>query len=220
MRSILHARAPGHALHVIQRGFCRRACFFGDQDCIAFLRHLCEFAGRSGCVVHAYVLMGNHVHLLLTPSRPEGASLLMRALREHYTRYFGQTHAWAEPVLDERLQALPLRSRQHLLSCMQYIELNPVRARLVLAPGDYRLSSYGANALGQEDALITPHTWYYALGRTVIARREAYRALFVDRSSAHSPGLAGKCGLTAPRMSATSQSRHPSVAPKRSVKNR
>ncbi|MBI4292606.1 MAG: transposase [Betaproteobacteria bacterium] len=188
MPSTLPAQAPGHPLHVIQRGYCRLACFFGDADRIAYLGHMRECAEHSGCAVHAYVLMGNHVHLLVTPSRAEGASHLMRLLREHYCRYFGETHGRLDPVLDERFQALPLRSRQHLLSCMQYIELNPVRAQLVRSASDYRWSSYRANALGQEDPLVTPHTCYYALGRTVISRQQAYRALFEARSSGRARG--------------------------------
>ena len=188
MPSILHAQAPGHPLHVIQRGYCRLACFFGDGDRIAYLRYLEECVERSGCAVHAYVLMGNHVHLLATPSRLEGVSCLMRLLREDYTRYIGETRERSEPVLEERFQALPLRSRQHLLSCMQYIELNPVRARLVRSPGDYRWSSFRANALGQDDTLVTPHTCYYALGRTVNSRREAYRALFEERTTGRARG--------------------------------
>ncbi|MBI2318411.1 MAG: transposase, partial [Betaproteobacteria bacterium] len=171
MPSILPAQAPGHPLHVIQRGYCRRACFFGDADRLAYLRCLRECAARSGCAVHAYVLMGNHVHLLVTPSRAEGVTCLMRLLLEDYTRYIREARERSEAVLDERFEALPLRSKQHLLSCMQYIELNPVRARLVRAPGNYRWSSYRANALGEEDALVTPNSLYYALGRTVLSRR-------------------------------------------------
>ena len=188
MPPILHAQAPGHPLHVIQRGYCRLACFFGEADRIAYLRYLGECAERSGCAVHAYVLMGNHVHLLATPSRAEGVTYLMRELRQDYSRFVAESRERQEPVLEERIRALPLRSRQHLLSCMQYIELNPVRARLVRSPADYRWSSFRANALGQDNTLVTPHTCYYALGRTVAARREAYRALFEDRSSGRTRG--------------------------------
>jgi putative transposase len=192
--TVLHAQTPGHPLHVIQRGYCRLACFFGDEDRVAYLGYLSECAERSGCAVHAYVLMGNHVHLLATPSRAEGAACLMRLLRERYTRYVGDRHERSEPVLEEHIQALPLRSKQHLLSCMQYIENNPVRAHLVRSAGDYRWSSHRANALGQADPLVTPHTCYYALGRTVVSRRDAYRALFEARASGRARRSAGAPG--------------------------
>ena len=196
MQSPLHAQAPGHPLHVIQRGYCRVACFLCERDRVAYLHWLGAYAERFGCAVHAYVLMGNHVHLLVTPSRPEGASHLMQALGERYARYFGEAHERSGPLLEERCKALPLRSRRHLLDCMRYIESNPVRAHLVAAPGEYRWSSFRANALGHDDALVTPHSGYYALGRSAASRQAAYRALFQgdgyrsDRSAA----LAGARG--------------------------
>jgi putative transposase len=178
------AQIPGHPLHVVQRGYCRAACFFCERDRVAYLHWLGACAQHSGCAVHAYVLMRNHVHLLVTPSRPEGASRLMRELGERYTRYIGETHERYGPLLEERSKALALRSKQHLLDCMRYIELNPVRARLAGAPGDYRWSSFRSNALGHDDALVTPHSSYYALGRTAASRQAAYRALFEDPMSA------------------------------------
>ena len=181
------AQIPGHPLHVVQRGYCRAACFFRERDRVAYLHWLGAYAQHSGCAVHAYVLMGNHVHLLLTPSRPEGTSRLMRSLGERYTQYIGEVHERSGPLLEERFTALTLRSRRHLLDCMRYIELNPVRARLVAAPGEYRWSSFRSNALGYDDALVTPHSSYYALGRTAASRQAAYRALFEDELSAPEP---------------------------------
>ena len=187
MQTHAYAQVPGHPLHVIQRGYCRAACFFCERDRVAYLDWLGAYAGRIGCAVHAYVLMGNHVHLLVTPSRPEGASRLMRALGERYTRYIGEAHERSGPLLEERFKALTLRSKRHLLDCMRYIETNPVRACLVAAPGEYRWSSFRANALGNEDALVTPHSCYYALGRSAASRQAAYRALFEDELSAPEP---------------------------------
>jgi putative transposase len=187
MQAPLHAQVPGHPLHVIQRGYCRAACFFCERDRVAYLHWLGAYAERFGCAVHAYVLMGNHMHLLVTPSRPEGASRLMHALGERYTRYIGEAHERSGPLLEERFKALTLRSRRHLLDCMRYIESNPVRARLVAAPGEYRWSSFRANALGHDDALVTPHSCYYALGRSAASRQAAYRALFQDEAPGTEP---------------------------------
>ena len=169
---------PGHPLHVIQRGHLRSACFFGDEDCAAYLGRLGQYAASSGCSVHAYVLMGNHVHLLLTPSRAHAVAGLMRALGEHYARYVDATYHRDGALWEAGYEAVPVHVGRYLLSCMRYIELNPVRARVVARPEQYQWSSFRANALGQDDALLTPHAHYCALGHGAELRQAAYRALF------------------------------------------
>jgi putative transposase len=171
-------RPAGHTLHLVQRGYGRGACFFCERDRIAYLDGLERHAASSGCAVHAYVLMGNHVHLLLTPSRADGVSRLLYGLSRHYERHVRDLHDRAEPLWNERVELRPVWPRRYLIACMRYIELNPVRAGLVARPEQYRWSSYGANALGFADALLTPHAFYYALGRTPAERQAAYRALF------------------------------------------
>lgn len=175
---------PGHPLHVIQRGRLRAACFFGEEDCVAYLGWLNRYAARFTCSVHAYVLMGNHVHLLLTPSRAGGVAGLMRSLGECYARYASEVHHRDSALWEDRYDAIPVHVGRYLLSCMRYIELNPVRARLVASPEQYRWSSFRANALGQNDPLLTPHSHYCALGRSTESRRAAYRALFPRPASA------------------------------------
>jgi len=175
---------PGHPLHLIQRGSLHRACFFCDEDCAAYLRRLGRYAGRFGCAVHAYVLMSNHVHLLLTPSHAGAATKLMRALAERYARHVGEAHPPDRALWEDRFDAIPVHVGPYVLSCMRYIELNPVRAHLAVHPGHYRWSSFAANALGQDDALVTPHSFYCALGRSAAARQAAYRALFLKTRSA------------------------------------
>jgi putative transposase len=155
---------PGHPLHLIRRGLLRGRCFFTEADRVGFLDALARGAKAEGCVVHAYVLMQNHVHLLVTPSRTRSVARLMASL--------------ASPLWEPRFEAWPVYSRRYVLECMRYIELNPVRARIVSRPGEYRWSSYGANALGDDDALVTPHSAYCLLGRSTGARRAAYRAGF------------------------------------------
>ena len=174
---------PGHPLHVIQRGHLQAACFFSDKDCRAYLGWLGGFAASFGCSVHAYVLMGNHVHLLLTPSRASGVISLMRALGERYARYVDATRRRDNALWEDRYEAFPVHVGRYLLSCMRYIERNPVRAGIVAWPGQYRWSSFRANALGQDDALLTPHTYYCALGRDTESRQAAYRALFRNPTS-------------------------------------
>ncbi len=149
---------PGIPLHLVLRGARGEL-----QAAIA----------AAGCAVHAYVRMATHLHLLLTPSRPGGATRLAASL-----------HA-------AQSDASPVLARRYLLACMRYIELNPVRAGLVRQPGDFRDSSYRANALGEPDPLVTPHAVYCALGRDGEARRAAYRAGF--RAAARSPGRRPAC---------------------------
>ena len=175
---------PGHPLHVIQRGRLRSACFFSDEDCEAYLGWLGRYAASFGCSVHAYVLMGNHVHLLLTPSREGGVAKLMRSTSEHYARHADTIHQRDGPLWEEHFEAFPVHVGRYLLSCMRYIELNPVRARVVAWPGHYQWSSFHANALGREDRLLTPHAHYCALGRSADSRQSAYRTLFRDQTPA------------------------------------
>ncbi|MEK7437948.1 MAG: transposase [Pseudomonadota bacterium] len=181
---------PGHPLHVIQRGRLRSACFFGDEDCAEYLLWLGEYAARFACSVHAYVLMGNHVHLLVTPSRAGGVADLMRSLVERHAAYVDATYHRDGALWDDGYQASAVHVGRYLLYCMRYIELNPVRARAVARPGQYRWSSFRANALGQNDSLLTPHARYCALGRDAASRQAAYRTLFQDPASLAVPRLA------------------------------
>ena len=188
---------PGHPLHVIQRGRLRSAYFFGEEDCLAYLGWLGRYAADFSCSVHAYVLMGNHVHLLLTPSRAGGVARLMRSLGERYASYVQDVHHRGETLWEERYQAHPVHVGRYLLSCMRYIELNPVRARVVAWPGQYRWSSFRANALGQDDPLVTPHAHYCVLGRSPEARQAAYRALFRYQVTTAPSRRAKTCARTA-----------------------
>jgi len=153
------------------------------------------YAARFECAVHAYALMSNHVHLLVTPAREEGASQLMRALGGRYARYLAEARGRAGPVWEDPFDASPVYVPRYLLSCMCYIEDNPVRAGLVADPGAYRWSSFGANAWGRDDPLVTPHPLYYALGRSPEWRRARYRAMFWRPPTApertHQAGEAG-----------------------------
>ena len=171
---------PRSTLHVVQRGAARSACFSCAGDRIAYLRTLGECAARAQCAIHAYALMGNHVHLLLTSARAAGPARLMPSIAAEYARHLAETYGHEELLWEERYDATPIRARAQLLSCMRYIETNPVRAGLASHPGAYPWSSYGANARGEDSGLVTPHAHYYALGRSPEARRAAYLALFAQ----------------------------------------
>ena|SRR5690348_10766692 len=177
-------------LHVVQRGHERRACFSSGGDRTTYLGVLRECTARTGCAIHAYALMGNHVHLLLTSERKRGPARLMPAIAARYARYLALEYGHERPVWEEPYDATPVYTRAQMLSCMRYIEENPVRAGLAPHPAAYRWSSHRANALGEDDPLVTPHPHYCSLGRSPQERRAAYAALFAKKriSSAHGRG--------------------------------
>ena len=169
---------PGIPWHIIQRGNNRSVCFYAEEDYQLYLHHLQEFAVKFGCAIHAYVLMTNHVHLLLTPQHPDSASLLMKHLGQRYVQYINRTYKRSGTLWEGRFRSCLTQSEEYVLACYRYIELNPVRAGMVNQPQDYRWSSYHTNALGKASSLITPHEEYLRIGRDEPTRLEAYRALF------------------------------------------
>ena len=170
---------PGIPQHVIQRGVDRQPVFFSDEDCQFYLDWLGEYLQKRHIELHAYCLMTNHVHLLLSSPSTDALGGLMQDLGRRYVQYINRTYRRSGGLWQGRYKASFVQSERYLLSCMRYVELNPVRADMVVAPGDYRWSSYRANALGGSDSLVTPHTEYFALGATPEARQETYRHLFV-----------------------------------------
>jgi putative transposase len=167
---------------MIQRSH-RALCFLCAADRLAFLNLLCTFAPHHECAVHAYALMANHVHLLMTPSPLSGGSDFVRDVFRRHERYLAELYPSAVQVWEKKTEVRPIHARRYLLACMRYIELNPVRAGIVAQAEDFRWSSYRANALGYTDPIVTPHPLYYALGRSPEARRYAY-ARFVRRGFA------------------------------------
>lgn len=153
-------------------------CFYAEDDYQFYLHCLEELAIKFGCAVHAYVLMTNHVHLLLTPERPDSASLLMKHLGQRYVQYINRTYKRSGTLWEGRFRSCLTQTEAYVLACYRYIELNPVRAGMVNMPQDYRWSSYHANALGETSSLITPQDEYRRLAIDENERLEAYRALF------------------------------------------
>lgn len=169
---------PGQPQHVIQRGNNRSPLFLASRDYAFFRRCLAIACARHRCQVHAYVLMTNHVHLLMTPQDAAAIGKAMQSVGRRYVGYFNAAYERTGTLWEGRYRSAPVDSERYLLTCYRYIELNPVRAGLVLDPGDYRWSSYRANALAQRDAVVTPHERFSSLGSDPASRRAAYRALF------------------------------------------
>lgn len=169
---------PGQPQHVIQRGNNRSPIFCAAQDYRFFLECIQEGCDRYDCAVHAYVLMTNHVHLLVTPKGAEGISRLMQSVGRRYVQYFNFTYQRTGTLWEGRYKSVPIDSEIYLMTCYRYIERNPVRAAMVTHAGGYGWSSYGANADGKHDPLVQPHRLYRALGPNNRARAVAYRRLF------------------------------------------
>jgi len=165
-------------LHVIQRGNNRQACFFAEEDYRFYLYWLKKGADEYGCDIHAYVLMTNHVHLLLTPHGKTSASGLMQSLGRRYVQYVNRIYKRSGTLWEGRFKASLVNAEEYLLLCCRYIELNPVRAGMVPDPGAYPWSSYRSHGLGERDELIHDHELYLALGAKVNERQRAYRGLF------------------------------------------
>jgi putative transposase len=176
----------GYPLHIVQRGNNRMPCFFADHDYALYLGWLGEALAVSECQLHAYALMPNHVHLLLTPNRAMSVPRVLISLGRRYVRSVNRRYARTGSLWEGRYRSSLIESDAYLLACYRYIELNPVRAGIVNDPAQYRWSSYSAIALGHVDARLTPHPLFVALGRDDPARREAYRRMFeseLDRSA-------------------------------------
>jgi putative transposase len=171
-------RLAGLPLHIIQRGNNRTPCFYADEDYGLYLHHLAQLATKFKCAVHAYVLMTNHVHLLVTPDRDDGPSLLMKHLGQRYVQYINKTYRRSGTLWEGRFRSSLVQRDGYSLKCQRYIELNPVRAGMVRHPGDYVWSSHRVNAGLRTSILILPHQEYLGLGETPELRAAAYRRSF------------------------------------------
>lgn len=168
---------PNVPLHIIQRGNKRQACFYAEDDYRFYLDWLRGYADKAGCRIHAYVLITNHVHLLLSAERPESPGALMKALGQRHVQYINRTYRRSGTLWEGRFRSCLTQEGGYLLACQRYVELNPVRTDMVEHPAD-RWSSYRSNAQGEPDARLKPHSLYHALGQDKASRAAAYRELF------------------------------------------
>lgn len=165
---------PGIPLHVIQRGVNRAALFIDDEDRRHYLRLLRNACRKQAVAIHAFVLMGNHVHLLITPSTAEGLAPAMRQCGQNYVQYFNKRHVRSGTLLEGRFKSCLVDSDGYLLMVHRYIELNPVRAAMVAFPEEYRWSSVRVYLGLEHNPMLTPHPCYTLLGPTPEARANAY----------------------------------------------
>ena len=168
---------PNVSLHIVQRGHRRAACFFDDTDYLAYLVALGTYAPRFRCAVHAYCLMTNHVHLLVTPGDSVGCALLMKHLAQRHSKRINAKLARTGTLWEGRFYSALITSNEYALACYRYIELNPVRAGMAQHATQYRWSSHRANIQAEPRGLIRPHPAYLGLGDDESRRTVAYQAL-------------------------------------------
>ena len=174
---------PGVPLHLVQRGNNRLPCFLDEFDRWRYLELLQQSLAATGSMLHAYVLMDNHFHLLVTPTTQDGLPRMMQAMGRRYVQYFNRRHARTGTLWEGRYRSTVLQPERYLLACMVYLDLNPVRAGLVQQPADYAWSSH-EHWLGlRNDRWLAPHALYWALGNTPFAREAAYASMLQEGQS-------------------------------------
>lgn len=169
--------------HIIQRGNNREPIFADKQDYLFYFECLQKASEIHELHIHAYVLMTNHVHLLASPQRENSVGKVMQSIGRRYVQYFNYTYGRTGTLWEGRYKATLIDSEQYLLTCMRYIELNPVRANMVNHPKDYLWSSYQSNALGVPNEWLKSQQLYRRLGKRPNDRQKAYRALFRNHLS-------------------------------------
>lgn len=174
---------PHVAQHIVQRGNNRMPCFLGDGDRRRYLHILHEVLLDTGVLLHAYVLMNNHVHLLVTPPERGAVSRLMQKLGRRYVSQFNARHRRTGTLWEGRYKACLVDSESYLLQCSRYIDLNPVRARITDDPVRFPWSSCATLCGQRDDLLLSHHATYIGLGISHAERTAAYRSLLNDALS-------------------------------------
>ncbi|MGB5216744.1 MAG: transposase [Smithella sp.] len=165
--------------HVLTRGNNKQAIFKDKEDFFKYIEIIKKYKERYIFKLYHYVLMTNHVHLVIEPSH-EGGELyqIMKGINLSYAQHFKNKYKYTGHFWQDRFKSIIVSKDEYLLACGSYVELNPVRARMVKEPKEYRWSSYGANAYGKKDDLVDEHVIYKNLSSDEKIRKE-YR-LFVQ----------------------------------------
>jgi putative transposase len=177
MSKYLRLYIPGLSVHVMHRGHNKMTIFPEATDCDHFLA-LLEAAARCHRVqVHCYSLMVNHYHLIATPTETDAMPRVMKQLGQRYVSYFNRKYQRTGTLWGGRYRAILIRDERYWLTCLRYVELNPVRAQLVRSPELYRWSSYHMHAFGTRSRWLVDHVVYDQLGTTAEERQLAYRTI-------------------------------------------
>lgn len=174
---------PNHPLHIMHRGNNRQDIFESKKDMNRIKEDIAEGLTKTGCRLHAYVIMTNHLHLLITPTDKKQLSKFMQAMANRYVRYFNASRHRTGTIWEGRFKSCLIDSENYLFALYRYIEMNPVKANMVEKPDDYPSSSYRHHALGEKDDLITEHQLYQDLGANSGQRAKSYKGIFAVQNS-------------------------------------
>ena len=169
---------PNQPLHIIHRGNNRQDIFKSEDDMLRIKEDIKHSLSKSDCSLHAYVIMTNHLHLLITPKSKEQLAIFMQSMVNRYVRYFNAIHHRTGTIWEGRFKSCLVDSEHYLFTLYKYIEMNPIKANMVKSIADYQWSSYRHNALGYTDSLITEHPLYKDLGTDKKQQCESYKEMF------------------------------------------
>jgi putative transposase len=167
----------GYPHHIILRGNNRQDIFMDSADFQRMLALLQANAQEQQVQIHAYVLMSNHLHLLLTPLQNDSLPKMMQAVGRSYVLYFNKRHGRSGTLWEGRYRSSLIQTERYFLACMAYIDLNPVRAGMVAQAADYPWASHGHYIGRQNEAWLSPHPLYWEMGNTPFAREAAYSVM-------------------------------------------
>lgn len=179
---------PGHAHHVVQRGHNRQGIVQDDADRLQWKSLLRDAAVTHRVDVHAWLLLDDHFHLVLTPQTAEGLGRMMQSLARRHAAEFNRRHCRTGTLWEGRYRSTLIQTERYFLACMVYIDLNPVRAGMVTQAADFPWSSHAHYTGTRQDAWLTPHPLYWSLGNTPFARELAYAQLVqagIEQSQQH-----------------------------------
>ena len=174
---------PNQPLHIMHRGNNHQDIFESEEDMARIIEDITHALSKTDCYLHAYVIMTNHLHLLITPKDKVQLSKFMQTMANRYVRYFNAARNRTGTIWEGRFKSSLVDSEHYLFTLYKYIEMNPVKAGMVERIADYPWSSYHHNALGKTDKLITEHEQYQNLAKTVTLRAENYQKLFERRNT-------------------------------------
>ena len=182
---------PDFPYHIVQRGNNREACFIEPENYQYYLELWKEVSLRYGVSVHAYCLMTNHIHVLATPAEKTSISNTMKVVGSRYAQYINKKYKRTGTLWEGRHRSSLVQTEKYFLTCSRYIELNPVVANMVKSPEEYKWSSYGGNAWGDE-SWLRAHEEYKRLGVTPEKCCYNYRMLFNHHLNEADVGLIRK----------------------------
>ena len=169
---------PNQPLHIMHRGNNKQDIFTTEDDMVRIKEDIAHGLEKSGCSLHAYVIMTNHLHLLITPENKKQLAVFTQSMANRYVRYYNALHKRTGTLWEGRYKSCLVDSDSYLFSLYKYIEMNPVKANMVADVSEYEWSSYAHNALGKTDDLITEHCLYEQLSSKPELRHQRYKNIF------------------------------------------